>query len=193
MPSEMYERGRRDAEADALDENYYHYYYDYKLAYDEVERKRRRSKQQRIARRIIRWALITVPIVLVLAGIAYTASRSSMLGADASITETPTVTATLRPTLVPPTEIIEITPTPELALQPEGYAIITGTQGIPLRARLTPGTDKDDIVARFPEGETVRVIDGPQSANDMTWWHIEAQGKQGWASATYLQPVAPPQ
>ncbi len=193
MPSEMYERGKRDAEADALDENYYHYYYDYKLAYDEVERKRRRSQHQRIARRVARWALIGIPILLIVGGLGYTASRSGRFGAEASIVETPTVTPTLRPTLVPPTEVVVVTPTPEIALRPEAFAIITGTQGAPLRVRETPGTDKNDIVARFQEGDTVRILEGPQTANEMTWWRIEGQGKVGWASATYLQPVEPPQ
>jgi hypothetical protein len=193
MPSEMYERGRRDAEADALDENYYHYYYDYKQAYDLVSRKRRRVRQQRMARQIARWALLAVPVLLLFGGVGYAGSQAGWWGDDVGLAQTATATATPRPTLVPPTPRVETTPTPELALRPDGFAVVVGTQGGRLQARQTPGTGKDDVIARFEEGETVRILEGPQTATDMTWWRIEGQGKQGWASATYLQPVPPPQ
>ena len=196
MPSEMFERGRRDAAADALDDNYYAYYYDYKRGYDEVARKRRRTQQQRMARRVARWALIAIPIVLVVVGLGYMFTQSQRNRTEASIAETPTITPTLRPTLPPPTEEIVVTPTPEPGLRPQAFAVVSNTQGGRLRARQTPGTtnkNDDDIVARFPEGEVVQILEGPQVADEMDWWLIEGQSGKGWASAAFLQPVPPPQ
>jgi hypothetical protein len=192
MPSEMFERGRRDAEADALDENYYQYYYDYKLAYDEVVRKRRRTRRGLLLSRVRRGLLRALPVLLLVGGIGFGAYQYLGPGKDLASASAPTATPTPRPTLVPPTPRPPETPTPELALRVDGFAVVTGTQGAALRARQAPGTNKDDIVARFQEGQTVKLLEGPQEATGMTWWRIELDGKSGWASAAYLQPVAPP-
>jgi hypothetical protein len=185
----MYERGRRDAEADALDENYYHYYYDYRLAYDEVLRSRRRSQRQRILARAGRTLVWLLPVVLILGGGGYAAytSLDPLHNLAASM---PTPTRTPRPTLVPPTPIPAATPTPELALRADGFAVISGTDGAKLRARSGPGTDQT-IVARFSEGQRVRIVEGPQDASGLTWWRIEADNQRGWAAAAYLKPVPP--
>lgn len=187
MPSEMYERGRRDAEADALDENYYHYYYDYRLAYDEVIRSHRRTRRQRVFSRAGRMLVWIIPVILILAVGAYTAyMRFEPL--QNLLASAPTPTRTPRPTLVPPTPIPAATPTPELALRSDGFAVISGTEGAKLRARSGPGTDQA-VIARFSEGQTVKIIEGPQEASGLTWWHIEADNQQGWAAATYLKPI----
>ena len=190
MPSEMFERGRRDAEADALDENYYQYYYDYKLAYDEVIRNRRRSRRQRLLARAGRLLIWLVPLLLLTGGVGYAGYRYVV--PERSATASPTTTPTLRPTLVPPTPRPDPTPTSELVLRADSFAVITGTQGAPLRARTAPGTDSD-IVTRFPEGATVKVLEGPADASGMVWWRIEGAGQIGWASASFLQPVPAPQ
>ena len=190
MPSEMFERGRRDAEADALNENYYQYYYDYKQGYDEVLRKRRRTRRGLLLSRARRRLLRTLPIVLLLGGLGYAVYRYAPSANELASAGSPTPTRTPRPTLVPPTPRPTITPTPEPALGAGGFAVITGTQGAPLVGRAAPGTDKAKV-ARFPEGQTVRLLEGPQQATGMTWWRIELNGQSGWASATYLKPVAP--
>ena len=192
MPSEMYERGRRDAEADALDESYYQYYYDYKLGYNEAIRNRRRTRRQRILSRAARWLVRAVPIVLLVGGVGFAAYRRASPVPDLTAASTPKVMRTPpSPMLVPPTPRPPPTPTPELALRPNGFAVVTGTQGAPLRARTAPGTDTE-IVTRFKEGQTLKLIEGPREASGMTWWRVEGDGKSGWASATYLKPVVAP-
>src|SRR6476646_3108774 len=110
MRSEMYERGRQDAEADALDENYYQYYYEYKLAYDEVVRNRRRSRRQRLLGRALRFLLIALPIILILGSLAYAGRRYIVPARLLGVANTPTPTRTPRPTLVPPTDVPPETP-----------------------------------------------------------------------------------
>ena len=192
MPSEMFERGRRDAEADALDENYYQYYYEYKQGYDQVVRNRRRSRRQRVLRRVGRGSLWALPLILILGALGLAGYRYLDPLDRRSAAASPTPTRTPRPTLVPPTPRPLETPTVALALRTDSFAVITGTQGAPLRARAAPGTETNNVIARFREGQTVKLIDGPRDASGMTWWKIEGDGKSGWASATYLQPVLPP-
>ncbi len=192
MPSEMFERGKRDAEADALDENYYHYYYDYKLAYDEVVRNRRRSRRQIVMRRAFRVLLRLMPVVLLLGVGGYFFYRYMGPGSAQTATALPTPTRTPRPTLVPPTPRPVETPTPEIALRSDSWAVITGTNGARLRVRESPGTDKDDVIATFEEGQTVHLLEGPQEANGYAWWRVEGGDKAGWAAATFLQPIAAP-
>lgn len=191
MPSEMFERGKHDAEADALDENYYHYYYDYKLAYDEVVRNRRRSRRQIVLRRFGRNLLRLLPLFVVLGIGGFFAYRFLRPQVDQTAAS-PTPTSTPRPTLVPPTPRPLETPTAEIALRTDSWAMITGTNGARLRVRKLPGTDKDDVIATFEEGQTVHLLEGPQEANGYAWWRIEGGDKSGWAAATFLQPVAGP-
>lgn len=193
MPSEMFERGRRDAEADALDENYYHYYYDYKLAYDEVVRNRRRSRRQIGLRRFGRNLLRMLPLLVLLGAGSFAAYYYYLRpAADGNAAAVATPTRTPRPTLVPPTPRPVETPTLEIALRSDSWAMITGTNGARLRVRTSPGTDKDDVIATFEEGQTVHLLEGPQEANGYAWWRVEAGDKSGWAAATFLQPLAGP-
>ena len=190
-PSEMWQRGRQDAEADALDENYYHYYYDYRLAYDEVMRNRRRTRLQIILRRTGRQLLWILPILLLVGGIAFVRYRPD-LRLVAGREPSPTATRTPRPTLPPPTPRPSVTPTAEPVLRADGFAVISGTTGAPLRVRRGPGQDSA-IVTRLAEGKTVKLLEGPQEANGMEWWRIEVEGTTGWAAAPYLKAVPPPQ
>jgi hypothetical protein len=192
MPSEMFNRGRHDAEADALDESYYHYYYDYKLAYDEVIRNRRRSRRQLLLRRAGRHLLRVLPVLVLIGAGGFVTYRYVNPAANGSASAVPTPTRTPRPTLVPPTPRPLETPTIVIALRSDSWAIITGTSGARLRVRKAPGTDKNDVIATFAEGEMVHVLEGPQEANGYAWWRVEGGDKSGWAAATFLQPVAAP-
>lgn len=191
MPSEMFERGRRDAESDALDENYYQYYYDYKLGYDDVIRKRRRTRRQLFFARISRTLVRLLPVLLLLGGLSvvgyrYAVERQRQL--EAARIPTPT---RVRPTLIPPTPRPRASPTAELALRVQGFAVIAGTEGAPLVARNGPGTDHPKVTS-FREGQTVKLIEGPQDANGLQWWRVEGNGKSGWSAARYLKPVPAP-
>jgi len=191
MPSEMFERGRRDAEADALDENYYQYYYDYKLGYDEVLRHRRRTRRQLFLGRAGRVLLSRIlPLALILGGLGFAAFRYLDEGGQLAAAPTPSPTR-IRPTLIPPTPRPQATPKPELALRVEGFAVISGTDGAPLVARKGPGTGSAKVT-NFAEGQTVKILEGPQDANGLQWWRIEGDGKSGWSAGKFLKPVDAP-
>lgn len=185
--SEMWWRGHNDALAgDPPNESYYHYYYDYKLAYDQVRREQRRSRWQRSFATIGRILVIVTPIALVLGYFGYGAWNTSRPDPErtqqAIVVPTRTPRPTPRPTLPPPTN------TPEPALRPDSYAVITGTQGAALRARSGPGL-KEATVTRYREGQTVHILEGPQVVDNLEWWRVEADGQGGWAAGTYLKPI----
>lgn len=185
--SEMWWRGHNDALAgDPPNESYYHYYYDYKLAYDEVRREQRRSRWQRTFRTVGRSLLIATPFVLVLGYFGYGAWNTSRPDQESShqaiVVPTNTPRPTPRPTLAPPTN------TPEPALRPDSYAVITGTDGAALRARSKPGL-KETTVTRYREGQTVHILEGPQVVDNLEWWRVEADGQGGWAAGNYLKPI----
>lgn len=188
--SEMWWRGHNDALAgDPPNESYYLYYYEYKLAYDQVRRDQRRTRRQRMLSALARRMLIIGPILLVLGGLGYAAWRvygpAGPAAQQVVIAPTSTPRPTPRPTLPPPT------PTPEPALRADSFAVITGTEGVALRARAEPSVSAA-IEARFREGQNVHVLDGPKSADGRDWWLIEADGEKGWAAADFLRPIQAP-
>jgi len=187
--SDMWWRGHNDAIAgEPPDQSYYHYYYDYKLAYDKARREQRRTHRQRALAQFGRRLIFIGPAVLLVAGLAFGAwyltrpeDNSQKVQAVAP-TRTPRPTP--RPTLALPT------PTLEPILRADSFAVVTGTDGVPLRARSKPGTGDDAVpVTRFREGQSVRVLEGPATADGLEWWRIEADGESGWAAAPYLMPV----
>lgn len=192
--SEMWWRGHNDALAgDPPSESYYHYYYDYRLGYDLTRRDQRRTQRQRALAALARRMVVIGPILLVLLGVGYGAwtlyrpDQSATEAADIQPTRTPRPTP--RPTLTPAMP----TGTPVPALQINGFAVVADTEGAALRARARPGTSSDiPIQTRFREGQTVKVLEGPQSADGLEWWRVEADGVSGWAAAPYLKPVEPP-
>jgi len=66
---------------------------------------------------------------------------------------------------------------------------VTGTNGAGLRLRQSPSTDS--VTLQFAsDGAQFVVVDGPQQADDITWWKIDDQnGLVGWASGDYLKVV----
>ena len=189
MPDEMFDRGRRDAEADALDENFYQYYYHYRLGYDEVVRNRRRSRRQLLLARVGRRLLTLLPVLLITAGAAFAAYRYVNPSDDAA--QVPAPTSTPRPTVALPTREPLVSPTPELVLRADGYAVVTGTGGATLLGRRGPGRG-NPALTRFPEGKVVKVLEGPQSADDMQWWRVELDGQSGWSAEPFLKPIPAP-
>lgn len=188
--SEMWHRGHNDALAgDPPNESYYHYYYDYRLGYDQARRDQRRTRRQRTLAALGQRMIYIGPVLLLLV-IGYGAWQryGPETASDvAAVQPTNTPRPTPRPTL---TQIVP-TPTPAPTLQPNGYAVVSGLDGSVLRARSQPGTSAA-IQTRFREGQTVRILEGPQSADNLEWWRVEADGVSGWAAAPYLTPIEPP-
>ncbi|MCA9981857.1 MAG: serine hydrolase, partial [Anaerolineales bacterium] len=81
--------------------------------------------------------------------------------------------------LAEPTAVVT-TPTPDLP-----RAIVTGTQGIGLRLRQTPGGAE---IAILPEGSVVLLLDSaPRDVNGTPWREVQTgAGETGWVGADYL-------
>ncbi len=116
----------------------------------------------------------------------------------AALAPTAAVTVFAQPTWTPtplptPTTALTPTPIPPLAPGPGEIAVgrfvqVSGTGGDGLRLRTAPGLDAPvRFLAR--ESEVFQVVDGPQIADDYTWWHLVAPydpQREGWAVANYL-------
>lgn len=95
-----------------------------------------------------------------------------------------------------PTVFVEVAPVPTTAgetaipsLQIGGYVQVVNTGGQPLRARAGPGTD-NEIVARFPAGTRLLILDGPKSSDDFIWWKVRSEeGEEGWCADRWLAPI----
>lgn len=188
--SEMWWRGHNDALAgDPPNESYYHYYYDYKLAYTQTRREQQRIRRRQRLQRLARGGslpLVLTLLALLAGGLWYLVGVGERAGVEA-LAPTITPRPTPRPTLTP----FVPTPTSAPVLRVDGFAVVTGTDGVVLRARARPGT-ASQIVTRFREGEQVRILEGPQSADGMEWWRVEAAGQSGWAAAPFLQALPAP-
>ncbi len=71
------------------------------------------------------------------------------------------------------------------------YVQITGTEGVGLRLRAGPGTNSEPRFLGM-DSEVFRVKDGPKTADNYTWWFLEAPydpNRSGWAAANYLKVV----
>ncbi|MFQ6014012.1 MAG: hypothetical protein ACE5NP_01040 [Anaerolineae bacterium] len=113
--------------------------------------------------------------------------------ATVAVLQQPTDTPT-RPliTAVPPTNTPQPTPTPPTEIAVGGYVRIVNTKGLDLRFRAGPGLNYITLVI-LPEGTVLKVLEGPQKADDFVWWRLESKdGVIGWAAQNWLQPVPPP-
>jgi hypothetical protein len=117
-----------------------------------------------------------------------------VLTAPASRTPAPTSSA------APPTPIPTFTPipTPDIAVAPGElsagyYATVANTDGLGLTVRGGPNTT-NVVVEVVDEGTVVLILDGPQEAEDFSWWQVRLDnGLEGWAVGNYLEPAAEPQ
>jgi len=109
-------------------------------------------------------------------------------------------TATFVPPILQLTTIFSSTSVP--VVQPPGPSVteqsvetetkwmkVTDTGSLGLRLRTGPGLDYE-TAGVFDEGAELRVIDGPQTADDIEWWKLESEsGEMGWAAGNFLKPV----
>lgn len=136
-------------------------------------------------------------LIALLAGIFLLAPRPA--GAEtpknALVTLIPAPTLTQpAPTPTSPAESVE-TPAAVDGIAVGMYVQISGTGGDGLRLRSGAGTSNEPRFLGY-EAEVFRVKDGPVFADGFTWWFLEAPydaNRAGWAAATYLAVVTPPQ
>jgi len=121
----------------------------------------------------------------------------------ATVTPPPTATptATVPPTVPPvptstpvlptatPRATATATPAPHVMVG--ATVMISGTGGLDLRLRAGPGTDFVPLKI-VKEGGRLLVLEGPQTADDHTWWRMrDQQDVVGWAVEDWLVPVSP--
>ena len=73
-----------------------------------------------------------------------------------------------------------------------GKAVVTNTDGDPIRVREGAGTEFARIAWAY-EGQSVSVLDGPRNdKNGITWYKVQAPGGTGWMMAEFLEGIGTP-
>lgn len=96
-------------------------------------------------------------------------------------TASPLLTATLTAPAPSPTVVPQVVP---------GLVVeVSGTGALGLRLRAGPG--RSYVTTKvFYEGSRLEVLEGPEKADDIEWWRLEAaDGIVGWAASDFLKPV----
>ena len=136
--------------------------------------------------------LIVIYGILTLNGIAY--QKTTVNRATAYLT-------VIAPGGIPTQDLslLVSTPTPTLdtslgdlkGIKLKLYVQISGTSGLGLRIRKTPGL-QGDMNFLGAESEAFQVIDGPILQDGLIWWKLVTpydQNRQGWAAADYLSLI----
>lgn len=115
-----------------------------------------------------------------------------------TIITAPTLAPVVIPTATIPPEVMatlaNLPPDPGSAIQIGMTVHISGTGGDGLRIRKEPGVDATPLFLGADNEEFI-VKDGPATADNLTWWYLEApfdSKRQGWAAANYLAPNVNP-
>jgi len=195
---EMYQRGVADAERGELHPFYYQHYYHYRRGYDHMRRRLRRpgvdwggrARWSRLALTLLTLAAVGVGAFTVLRArsqsgtLARTPSQATTLHAVASTTVRTPIFPTITPSAAPTA----------LALRTGGAALVSNTEGAPLRGRSQPSLKAPARVS-FKPGERLRVLDGPVDADGYRWWRVEGPRGAGWSAerskdgVVWLQPT----
>ena len=142
-------------------------------------------------------------ILLLVALIAYVVQRSGepvelapALGPAPTHEWTPVSATVTRPLLPMASPFITATLTvpesgssaaPQVA--PGAIVEVAGTGALGLRLRSGPG--RSYVTTKVvDEGSRLEVLGGPEKADDIEWWRLEASdGIVGWAASEFLEPV----
>ena len=99
----------------------------------------------------------------------------------------PTVTLAVTPTPLPPTP----TPTPNIPDAIAQGVYVTVVEAVNFRQ---DATTTAQIIRTLGAGEVLQVIDGPQAADNRTWWKLrDPNGVEGWSAQEFIAPTTPPQ
>ncbi len=133
-------------------------------------------------------------LFLLFNGLAYKQKSTSTPRANLVV-----MTAAVIPT--PDTSLLLIAPTQTQSTLIEidgisvgNYVKISGTEGVGLRIRRTPGTETE-VIFLANESEVFVVIGGPQEKDGIWWWQISApydDTRSGWGSGEFLELVENP-
>jgi hypothetical protein len=141
------------------------------------------------------WLMLLGIIVVAVVICTYGGQAVVRSFAAAPTTPTPTATRVRQPTVTPipsPTPAQPTaTPTPNIPTAIESGVYVTVIEGVNFRQESSTSAQ---IIRTLGAGEVLQVIEGPVSANDLTWWKLrDPNGVEGWAAQDFLQPTAPPQ
>jgi hypothetical protein len=179
---EMYERGVADADRGEPHPFYYQHYYHYRRGYDKARRQLRRPRVWDGGRTKRGWLLAAAILCIIgIGSFVALRSRAQPTTATRTLGTSPTlsITTTL-PERSPIFPTAAAVPTPA-GVHIGGTAQITNTEGKVLRGRQQPNL-KSPAQAAFKEGEQVRILEGPVTADGYTWWRIEGSGGAGWSA-----------
>ncbi len=136
-------------------------------------------------------ALIFTAFTMFLPEIAASLNVGAAPGRSWTPPVTATPTSTPKPTMVAAPTQSNVTvalppdfPTPvpgQWTFQPGDVAV--NVNNGPVNLRKTPGyRDKpaSDRIALVPSGAKVQIIAGPALADDLVWWYVDWNGRQGW-------------
>ncbi len=145
------------------------------------------------------WVPMGIVVALFLLGGFAVIANNQRQGAVVTPTATTTVPPPSPTGFGEPTATIPIAATtavvPSDAIAVDGWVQVSGA-GNGLTVRAEPSTSGRRITA-LAEGTKARVVDGPETANDLTWWKITGFSKtdpelEGWSAETYLKPTTAP-
>ncbi|NTV65726.1 MAG: SH3 domain-containing protein [Oscillochloris sp.] len=96
----------------------------------------------------------------------------------------PTLTTTV---VVSPTLTVTVA-TPVPGVLAIGQGALVGTE-IPLNLRERPGLDPNiPVLMILNPGTEVLVVEGPTSADGLSWWKVRVANLEGWCAGDYLVP-----
>jgi hypothetical protein len=157
------------------------------------------------------WLWLGLGIVVTIIGIAVALLLVNQLLAReplaVSMPTPPVIRLTAPPTVAPsptvfrssPTPIPTFTPAPtrDLSRPPESitvgyFAVVSGTGNAGLTLRGGPSTLTTSL-QNVPEGSMMRVLAGPEEADDYIWWQVRLlSGQEGWVAGQFIEPAAAP-
>jgi hypothetical protein len=192
---EMYELGVADAERGEPHPFYYQHYYHYRRGYDKARRQLRRPRVWQGGRSQRGW-LLAVAILWVIGIGSFVVLRSRAQPTITARTPASATTSAIAATVPVRSPIFPTAapaPTPA-SIHIGGMAQVSNTDGKVLRGRQQPHLKSPAQIA-FKEGEQVRILEGPVTADGYIWWRIEGAGGTGWSAqqspegAVWLQPL----
>ena len=85
------------------------------------------------------------------------------------------------------------TPQPAKGLRVGADAVVYNTVApgrgdLGLNLRRSPST-KDSKIGNLPQGTRVKIVGGPRSQDEYTWWEVESTRGRGWCAENWLRPA----
>jgi len=166
-----------------------------------AKKQRPQAKRRRVT--LPPWALLTILvaiIILLCVGLVLIIKAIRNGGGEETPVPSATFTVEVAPSATislpeptdgePPTAtvVLPLSTPPVTALpteiRPGALVVVTGAGKLNLRESPTTAAN---AVGQANDGTVLTVLEGPQQADDYTWWKVRTpDGKEGWAAADWL-------